>query len=100
MAMLRDGDNNAIPVLKIKTALTPVAFTGTAAQSAAISGPAVVRLCATSACHFLVGANPTADANDTYLPANTIDYIVVQDQDKISAIQNASGGNLHISVME
>jgi hypothetical protein len=75
-----------------------VSYTGTAGQSAAIaSGIHHVRLVATSDCHYLIGANPTATSSDTYLPADTIEKIRVNQGEKISVVQNSAGGDAFIT---
>lgn len=77
-----------------------VAFTGTAANSSALSaGIRLVRLVATQDCHIAIGDNPTATTSDMFLPANVVDYIMVSETDDISVIQNSTGGNLYITEM-
>lgn len=99
MAMKMDGTGTAIPVLRIKSNLTPVSYS-TTTQSSAVSGNSVCRVVATTACHLEVGANPTATTNSMYLPAGVVDYILVPDGQIIAAIQNASAGILYVTVLE
>lgn len=76
-----------------------LAFTGTTAQSAALSSrTSVVRISSTQDCHIKTGANPTAVADGTcrFLPKGVIEYMGVQPGDKIAAIQDSAGGNLFI----
>lgn len=75
-----------------------VAYTGTAAQSAAFGAATdLVRLCASSLCFYLVGANPTATtSNGSRLPADTVEYVRVNPGQKISVIRSASDGTLNI----
>lgn len=76
--------------------LTPVAYTGTAAATAAISaGIEVVRIVTTSDCHYVI--NGTADTNDTYLPAEAVEYISIFQGETISFIQNATGGTAYVT---
>lgn len=77
-----------------------VAYTGTSAQSTAFgANTTLVRLVATSNCHVLVGANPTALADGTclYVPLNTVVFIGVLPGQKIAAIQDSAGGNLFVT---
>jgi len=93
-------DDSGIPIqgaLELGST-TVVAYTGTAATSAALTGR-VLRVVATTACFIKTGSNPTATTSDAYLPANTIQLLKIDDQDKISAIQLSSGGNLYATVL-
>jgi hypothetical protein len=64
-----------------------VAIAGTSAQSSALAaGTRIVHLCADTDCLFLVGANPTADANSRYLPAKVPRLISVAGGEKIAVI--------------
>jgi|TARA_E500000318_G_scaffold30931_1_gene30668 hypothetical protein len=75
-----------------------LSYTGTADQSAAFaSGIHHIRIVATSDCHYAIGANPTATANDTYLPADTVEKIRVNQGEKISVVQNSAGGDAFIT---
>lgn len=77
-----------------------VAYTGTAAASAAFSsGIHHIRLSATTACYYKLGANPTATSSDTYLPANVIEIIRVNPGQKIAFIQVSTGGTASVSQM-
>lgn len=71
-----------------------VAYTGTAAASTNPFGAQtyVVRIVANSACHYAIGAAPTAAVTDAFLPANWIEYVMVRPGEKISAIKAATGG--------
>jgi hypothetical protein len=75
-----------------------VAYTGTAGTSSAIGTYTnVVRLVATTACFVTFGS--TATTAGMFLPANTPELFSVNGGVTISAIQSASGGNLHITEM-
>jgi hypothetical protein len=71
-----------------------VAYTGTAAASAAAFGSQtrMVRISANSACHYVINQAPTAVVTDAFLPANMIEYVTVNPGEKISAIQAATAG--------
>jgi hypothetical protein len=79
-------------------AVQVVAYTGTAAAIANAFGAETyqLRLSANSACHYLVSeaANVVAAtvSNASFLPANVIEYIVVQPGQKLSVIQAATNG--------
>ena len=81
-----------------------VAYTGTAATITNAFGTEtyVIRLSATTACHFLVSeaANVVAaTATDSLLPTNWVDYIVVTPGQKISVIQDSAAGTLSVTEM-
>src|SRR5262245_29712468 len=60
--------------------------------------PRLIRICATGACHYLVGANPSALATSPLLPANVVEYLNVRPGEKIAVIQDgAATGVLNIS---
>lgn len=73
-----------------------VAYTATSATvtNAFGSQTYLIRVASSSACHFRVveAAGGAATTTDTFLPANTIDYIVVSPGQKISAIRASTGG--------
>jgi hypothetical protein len=52
-----------------------------------------LRLAADSACCYRIGDGAqTATSADTYLPANTIEYVIVSPGQRISAIKAATNG--------
>lgn len=67
-------------------------------QSAALTAPAgsagvqKYRIAATTAIHYVVGADPAADSTGVFLPANTVDYVLVPSGHKIAAVK-VSGGS-------
>lgn len=76
-----------------------VAYTGTAGTitNAVSSGIVKVRVVATSAAYIAIGTNPTATANDVYLPADAPEYFTCTQGQKVSAVQVASAGTLHVT---
>lgn len=70
-------------------------------QSSALTAPAGApaiqeyRIAATTAIHYVVGANPTAASTGVFLPANVIDYVLIPSGDKIAAVK-VSGGSAGI----
>lgn len=75
-----------------------VAYTGTAGTSTAIGAYTnVVRVLCTTAAFVRFGG--TATTAYMYMPAGVAEYFTINGGDTISAIQSASGGNLHITEM-
>lgn len=76
--------------------LTPVTVSGTAASSTALpEGYEVVRIVSTTDCHYVIDG--TATTNDTYLPAEAVEYISLFEGEQISFIQNATGGTAYVT---
>jgi hypothetical protein len=72
-----DGNGTRAPIASHPPVAvqTPIDITGTSAQSAAFNGATrFVRLRADVACHFAVGANPTATTDATPLDASAAEY--------------------------
>lgn len=77
-----------------------VAYTATPGTSSAVGSQTyAVKLVATTACHVKISAAGTAAAaTDSYIAANApAEYVCVTPGDKISVIQDASGGNLYVT---
>jgi hypothetical protein len=78
-------------VLTVQT----VAYTAASAQAANPFGPQTyqVRLCANSACHYKVGSGTiAATTSDVFLPANWVEYVMVNPGESIAAIEAATNG--------
>ena len=73
-----------------------VTYAGASVQSAATNAKTVL-LTSTTDCHVLVGANPTAAATDTFLPAKTPWLFSCASTDLVAVIQDAAGGSLYIT---
>lgn len=57
------------------------------------AGTYQLRLVANSACHYRIGDGvQTATTADPFLPANTIEYVIVSPGQRISAIKAATNG--------
>ena len=89
------------PVIKAAGPSQVVAYTGTAGTitNAVPPGAAGVWVFCTSIAYVKVGANPTATATDIPLPASVPVLIPIVNNTgdiKVSAIQSAAGGNLHV----
>jgi len=76
------------------------AYTGTAGTTASIlrAGVNAVWVLCTTAAYVRVGADPTAAAGDWPVAANVPIIIPIENDGgfKVSAVQVASGGNLHV----
>ncbi len=55
-----------------------------------------VKVFTTSIAHVAIGASPTATTRDYPLPASYPQIFPVAAGDKVSAVQSAAGGNLHV----
>ena len=78
-----------------------VAYTATAGtiSSAVNSRTSIVRIMCTSDCYIAFGSSPTATTGDMILPANQPEYFTMVGAEKVSAIQVAEGGTLHVTEM-
>lgn len=75
-----------LPALKAKT----YAYGAAAQSDALLDGVAFVRLTPDAACHVAYGANPTATANDMYVPAGVSVDLAVQAGQKFSFYDGTS----------
>jgi hypothetical protein len=75
------------------------AFSTTAGTIAAAIGNGVsrARVVATAAAFVAVGKTPTATTSDVYLPANVLEYVLINPGEKVSAIQAGSAGTLYVT---
>lgn len=78
-----------------------VAFTGTAGtiSNAVGSRTRIVRIISTEACYIAFGSAPTATTSDMLLPADQVEYFTMVGAEKVSAVQVATGGTLHVTEM-
>jgi hypothetical protein len=76
-----------------------VAYTGTAGTitTAMSDGVNKVRVVVTTTAYIKIGSSPTATTSDVYLPADAAEYFTIRPGEKVSAIQVASGGTLHVT---
>jgi hypothetical protein len=74
------------------------AYTGTPGNSTVFDNTyQTVRIQATTLCHYKVGPAAVAAVTDNPLSAGVFEYVKVRPGDRISVIQSAAGGNLHIA---
>lgn len=79
---------------------TSLSFTGTSAQSAAITvGGGALRLAADQHCWVSIGANPTAakDGTSILVPQFVSVDLRYADGDKVAAIRDTTSGTLYIT---
>ena len=76
-----------------------VAYTGVAGtiSTAVGSQTRIVRVVVTSNAYISFGTAPTATTSDVYMPANVPEYFTIPPGDKVSAVQDAAGGNLIVT---
>ena len=79
-----------------------LAYTGTSAQSAVLTGADTICIQATTDCFIEVGLNPTATVNTShFLGAYQPTYISINQVEpgfKIAAVMLSTGGTLYISL--
>lgn len=79
------------------TALTRLAYTGTSAQSGAITGTEVLlHNCGDGRCYIKAASSPTATASDIPLEAGEKFHLRITSGHKIAALQDSVAGNLNI----
>jgi hypothetical protein len=93
--------NNSFVIPQIAGPGQVVAYTGTHGVIAnpLPPGAAAVWIFCTSVAHVKIGASPTATTADFPIPANVPVIIPLFQNNgdlKVSAIQSAAGGNLHV----
>lgn len=87
-------------IYKIKSNETPVAYTGTAGNgTAAPVGIHVVRVVTTTAAFIAIGKAAVATVNDAPMAAGVAEKFNIGEGERVSAIQSAVGGNLHVAFM-
>jgi len=75
-----------------------VAYTGTAGVGTAVpSGVKAVHVVCTTAAFVKIGKTATATVNDIPFQASVPQTFRIEEGDRVSAIQSAAGGNVHIT---
>lgn len=93
-------DTNAkpIPVLRPSAATRVVSISGTAAAGATFADNVrVARVVATTDCFYRLGG--TATTSNAFLPANTIEYIHIYEDDQVSLITSGGTGTAYVTAM-
>lgn len=94
------GQKYPLAALRPVTNFAPVAYTGTAGNTSPFNNTVQqVSIQTTSASFYNVGPGVTATTSDIPLAANTLIYIKVRPGDRVSAVQQSVGGNLHVSAV-
>jgi hypothetical protein len=77
------------------------AYTGTAGTIDNVVTGSVIRVVVTTNAYIKIGASPTATTSDVFMAANIPEYFRCNPGvDKVSAIQAAAGGTLHVTEMD
>lgn len=77
-----------------------VAYTGTAGNTTAMTSTINrVRVVTTTAAYIKIGVAAVATNNDVYMPANTIQEFLINEGERVSAIQDTAAGNLHVTLL-
>lgn len=101
--LVYDQLGKPIPVLSFRDGNTQtVSVSGTTARvaTAFLEKTRVVRIVCTEPAHYRVGASaddPEADTDDSYLPAETVEYVGVNGGDKIAFIEAGTGGTAYVT---
>ena len=76
------------------------AYTGTAGVSDAVGAQTrLVRVVVTTDAFIAIGKTASATTSDAFLPANTVEYFIINAGEKVSAVQVSAGGTLYITEM-
>lgn len=75
----RDTNNNLLPVMQMPAiTVQDIAIGASSTQASAFqSQTGCIRISCDIPCAYLVGTNPTATAQSTYMPAGTVEYLAV-----------------------
>ena len=97
VSLARDSNAEGVQVLRpVSNEVVP--FTATAGTtSTPVTRETVVRIQSTEACH--VSFTGTATTSQMIFSANAAEYFKMEKGDSVSAIQVATGGNLHVTTM-
>lgn len=90
---------NGVQALRLRTA-QKAAYTGTAGTIANPMDCSIVRVVCTTAAYIKIDVNPTATTNDHYIGPEIPEYFRCRPGDKVSAVQVAASGTLHVSEMD
>ena len=76
-----------------------ITSSGTAANNstAFASNTSIIRISPSAAIRYRVGPNATALTTDTLLPAGAVEYVGIVAGDRLSVIQDSTGGTVSVS---
>jgi hypothetical protein len=84
-----DTNGNSVPCLK----LTTTEKLATTEQSTAATEDKIIRIVADGDAHIAFGSDPTATTDDIFLPGNQVEYVILEEGDKVSVL----GANLYVT---
>ena len=99
--LLRDDNNNPVPVMKPDDGITPITTSGVSQATNVIdeNNDSIVRIAATSACYVAVGETPVATSGSMLLFDGMVDYIKVLAGEKIAVLQISGAGAVNFTRM-
>ena len=76
-----------------------ITSSGTAANNSTAFGAntSIIRIAPTAAIRYRIGPAAVAVATDTLLPAGAVEYVGVAKGDRLSVIQDSTGGTVSVS---
>lgn len=95
--LARDDMGATVQAIRPGTVQTVAIGAASAASAAVGVRTTIVRVAATADCHIVIGANPTATANDTPLFAKQPEFFAIVPGEKIAVIQSSGAGTLFIT---
>lgn len=95
--LARDSNGNIVYVISPGATQNVAIGAGSLQSTAFGTNTTLIRIVGTAACHYAIGANPTASATTSYLPANVVEYIGVAPGQKIAVIQDVGAGTFNIT---
>ena len=100
--LARDQGSDPIQGALFPKVTVKISYTDTAAINSDPITAQIVRLIATTDCHIKIhdGADAKATSSDMFLKANQAEYFTLWGKQYISAIRDASNGDLYVTVME
>lgn len=94
-------NGSADTIHRLGTSQAAVAYTGTAGNSAAVGAQTrKVRVVVTSHAHIKIGPAAVATTSDAFLPAHLPEDFICSPGERVSAVQVAAGGNLHVTELD
>lgn len=76
-----------------------ISTSGTAANNAVAfaDNVSIIRITATENVHYRIGPAAVAVATDTFLPQGAVEYVGIVKGDRLSVIQDSTGGTVNVS---
>lgn len=88
--ILQDPNGREVPVAGAPITTQRVTYTTSTQSSAFNARTRFIRIVCDAAAHFAFGANPTATANNPYVPANAPEYFGVTPGQEIAVYDGSS----------